>query len=247
MEIKVLTKTFDLLELVREYSPQAVLPGEAAEVLDMPRSTCVRLLKLLTEKGYLEQLSPRKGYTVGPLLYLLGSGDCYRHRLTVHAKTLLEAVSRETGCSMQFFMRWGNCRLVLCGFNGDELLNLELRRIRRYDLNTSISGRMLLSYAPIEEQKDIIASWGEEKGVFQGLSCEEILEKLRSMRDVEICIDSHKSKFAAAIPLKGNRGINMGIGAVWREENDGKREFIFQALRKCASKLSDIITVENFG
>ena len=61
MKIKVLNKTFDLLELVREYSPQPVLPGEAAEVLNMPRSTCVRLLKLLTEKGYLEQLSPRKG------------------------------------------------------------------------------------------------------------------------------------------------------------------------------------------
>ena len=33
MEIKVLTKTFDLLELVREYSPQPVLPGEAASAV----------------------------------------------------------------------------------------------------------------------------------------------------------------------------------------------------------------------
>ena len=247
MEIKVLNKTFDLLELVREWAPHPVLPGEAAAELDMPRSTCVRLLKLLAEKGYLEQLSPRKGYTAGPLLSLLGSEECYRRRLTVHAKTLLEVLSRETSSSMQLFMRWGSCRLILCGFNGDELLNLELRKLRRYDLNTSISGRMLLSHAPLEEQKAIIASWGDDKGVFQGMEQGEILEELHSLKESEFCIDSHKGKFAAAITLKGRNAINMGIGAVWREENDGKRKQIIEALRKCASKLSDIINVENFA
>lgn len=247
MEIKVLNKTFDLLELVRMYSPHPVLPGEAAERLEIPRSTCVRLLKLLTEKGYLEQLSPRKGYTVGPLLYLLGNNDCYRHRLTIHAKTLLETLSREYKCSMQLFMRWGNCRLILCGFNGDDLLNLELKTIRRYDLNTSISGRMLLSFAPVEEQKEIIGSWGENRGVFQDLSTEEILEKLRSLREEKLFCDAHHGKSAAAVPLRGTGTVNMGIAAVWREENNADGPGIIEALQKCASKLSDIITVENFG
>lgn len=247
MEIKVLNKTFELLELVRVRFPEPVLPGEAAEVLGIPRSTCVRLLKLLTGKGYLEQLSPRKGYSVGPVLYLLGSGECYRHRLTVHAKVLLESLSRELNCSMQFFMRWGSCRLILCGFNGDKLLNLEQRKIRRYDLNTSISGRMLLSFAPCEEQQEIIASWGENKGVFEGMTQEEILEKLAAMKNLSLFTDSHKGKFAAAVPLRGKSSITMGIGAVWREENDGSRTQIIEALEKCASKLSDIVTVKNFG
>ena len=68
MEIKVLNKTFDLLELIRERFPEPVLPGEAAAGLGIPRSTCVRLMKLLTGKGYLEQLSPRKGYSPIPII-----------------------------------------------------------------------------------------------------------------------------------------------------------------------------------
>ena len=247
MEIKVLNKAFDLLELIREYSPHPVLPGEAAETLNMPRSTCVRLLKLLTAKGYLEQASPRKGYTAGPLLYLLGSGQSYRQHLTIHAQTLLEDLSREMSCSMQFFMRWGKCRLILCGFNGDALLNLDLSKIRRHDLNTSISRRMLLSKASIEEQKEIIISWGEDKGVFQGSSSEEILQKLQILKGLDICLGSHNGKFAAAVPLSGTRAVNMGIGAVWREENDANRPKILDALKKCAFKLSDIINVENFA
>jgi DNA-binding IclR family transcriptional regulator len=148
---------------------------------------------------------------------------------------------------MQFFMRWGRCRLILCGFNGDELLNLELRQLRRYDLNTSISGRMLLSHAPLAEQKEIIDSWGENRGVFQGMTQDEILERLRILREAELCTDCHKGKFAAALPLQSSEKIYMGIGAVWREENDGNREKIIEALRKCASKLSDIINVTNFA
>lgn len=247
MEIKVLNKTFDLLELIRERFPEPVLPGEAAAGLGIPRSTCVRLMKLLTGKGYLEQLSPRKGYSVGPILYLLGSGECYHQRLTIHAKILLDSLSKEHNCSMQFFMRRGECRLILCGFNGDKLLNLEQRKIRRYDLNTSISGRMLLSFAPQEEQKNIIDSWGENRGVFQGMAIEEILEKLSVMKALPFLTDSHRGKFAAAVPLRGTGEINMGIGAVWREENDGRRAEIIGALENCAAKLSDIIAVENFG
>ena len=64
MEIKVLNKVFDLLEYAAEVSPRPLLPGEAAESCGIPRSTSVRLLKLLAAKGYLEQLSPRKGYTL---------------------------------------------------------------------------------------------------------------------------------------------------------------------------------------
>ena len=247
MEIKVLSKTFDLLELIRERFPETLLPGEAAEILGIPRSTCVRLLKLLTAEGYLEQLSPRKGYSVGPVLYLLGSGECYHQHLTVHAKILLESLSKEHNCSMQFFMRRGECRLILCGFNGDKFLNLEQRKIRRYDLNTSISGRMLLSFAPQEEQKAIIDSWGENRGVFQGMTEEEILEKLSTMKTLPFLIDSHRGKFAAAVPLRGRGETNMGIGAVWREENDFRRQDIVAALENCAAKLSDIIAVENFG
>ena len=106
---------------------------------------------------------------------------------------------------------------------------------------------MLLSFAPCEEQQQIIASWGENKGVFEGLTQEKILEKLAAMKTLSLFTDSHKGKFAAAVPLRGERSITMGIGAVWREENDGSRKQIIEALEKCASKLSDIITVKNFG
>ena len=92
MEIKVLNKVFDLLEYAAEVSPRALLPGEAAERCNIPRSTCVRLLKLLAEKGYLEQISPRKGYTLGPAAALL-NGGCYQ-QLSFHGDRIVIFISR---------------------------------------------------------------------------------------------------------------------------------------------------------
>ena len=51
MEIKVLNKIFDLLEMASAIAPRELTSSEAAEALGIPRSTSVRLLKLLTEKG----------------------------------------------------------------------------------------------------------------------------------------------------------------------------------------------------
>jgi hypothetical protein len=83
--------------------------------------------------------------------------------------------------------------------------------------------------------------------VLNNYSEEEILEKLSTMKTLPFLIDAHRGKFAAAVPLRGRGETNMGIGAVWREENDFRRQDIVAALENCAAKLSDIIAVENFG
>ena len=74
--IKVLQKTFDLLEYVGA-CPHPVLPREAAEALRLPQPTTVRLLRDLAELGYLEQSGPRKGYRLGPVPFRLADGKIY--------------------------------------------------------------------------------------------------------------------------------------------------------------------------
>ena len=244
MEIKVLNKVFDLLEYAAEVSPRPLLPGEAAEKCKIPRSTCVRLLKLLAEKGYLEQLSPRKGYTLGPAAALL-NGGCYQ-QLAFHGERLLRTFAAELKISVQLSLRQGNCRLILCGFNGDPGLNLDLRRIRRYDLQRALSGRVLLSHAPEAEQRRIIGSWGEDRGVFAGVSDEEILGRLRELSRQSLLCCEHKGKYAAVVPLRVQGRVAAAAGAVWRPDRMPRAQEITDRLKNTVELIEGYINVENF-
>lgn len=244
MEIKVLNKIFDLLELASAAAPRELTSSEAADALGIPRSTSVRLLKLLTEKGYLEQLSPRKGYIIGPAAALLCCGPY--QKLSLQGERLLGDFAAEMKVSAQICLRQGNCRLVICGFNGDPGVNLDLRRIRRYDLQLALSGRVLLSHASETEQRQIIASWGKDRGVFAGSSDEKILSRLREISGQKLVCGEHNSKQVAVVPVRIQGRVIAAAGAVWLPGKTVSRQKILDRLVKTAELMEGFINVESF-
>ena len=64
--MKSLDKVFDIMELVTSMGGQSVTPGMAAECLKLNGATCVRFMKYLCKRGYLEQVSRKEGYVAGP-------------------------------------------------------------------------------------------------------------------------------------------------------------------------------------
>lgn len=242
MEIKVLDKIFNLLEYAGKTAPVPLIPKEAAETLGMPKSTCVRLLKLLTEKGYLEQLSARKGYVLGPASTLL-TGSFYE-KLAASSNQILQTFATEAKVSVQLLFLQNDCKINICGFNGDLGLNLDVRRVRHYDLHTSLSGRVLLSHAPESEQKRIIASWKDNRGIFTDKSDEEVLMHLKELALEKISFCEHNFKQVAAIPLKVNGKYVAAIGVVWLPERDHNREEIIERLKKVAVQIEGFMNVE---
>ena len=243
MEIKVLEKIFDLLEYAGQLSPHELLPTEAAEALGMPRSTCVRLLKLLTRRGYLEQRSSRRGYTIGPASVLL-NGGCYQ-QLAFHGSQLLQSFAIDLKVSVQLSLWQGECRLILCGFNGNPSLNLDLRRIRRHDLQRALSGRVLLSHAPEAEQRRIIESWGEDRGVFVGLTDEEILARLQEMSQQKLHVGEYNGRSIAVVPVRVQGRVIAAAGAVWISQQNGSRKVITSRLLKTVELLEGFINMES--
>jgi DNA-binding IclR family transcriptional regulator len=242
MEIKVLDKVFSLLEYAGEKSPAPLNPSEAALALGMPRSTCVRLLKILTQKGYLEQLSSRKGYILGPAATLLA--DNRYHQLASNSNQLLQDFANQFKVSVQLLILQGDCKINICGFNGNLGLNLDVRKIRHYDLHTSLSGRVLLSRASESEQKRIISTWKENRGVFSKNSDEEILLYLKELSSQEISFGEYNGKYIAVVPLKINGKYIAAIGVVWLFNQDNLREQIVERLKQLALSVEGFVNVE---
>jgi DNA-binding IclR family transcriptional regulator len=242
MEIKVLDKVFNLLEYAGEKSPAPIIPTEAALALGMPKSTCVRLLKVLTEKGFLEQLSARKGYILGPAAILLT--DNLYHHLASNSHHLLQDFANELKVSVQLLILQGDCKINICGFNGNPGLNLDVRKIRHYDLHTSLSGRVLLSRACESEQKRVISTWKDNRGIFVNQSDEEILLHLKELSTQEISFGEHNGKHVAVAPLKINGKYIAAIGVVWLFNQENLREKIVERLKKITLTIEGFVNIE---
>ncbi len=157
--IKVLQKTFDALEYVAQQD-RPVLPAELVRVLSLSQPTAVRILKDLTELGYLEQAGPRKGYRTGPIPFRIARGRRYREEFCSFAQPLIEDAARRLGQSVLFSCRHHHWRTILCHANYNPAFYVDTASYRIDDLYCTVSGRVLLAYTPQEELDRIVETVG---------------------------------------------------------------------------------------
>lgn len=70
--MKSLRKSLDILEYITCQNGRGVTPSELSEKCGINITSCVRMVQTLADRGYLEQISRRDGYTGGPALVTFG-------------------------------------------------------------------------------------------------------------------------------------------------------------------------------
>ena len=136
--IKVLDKTFSILETVIIASPRPVRISELVAELQINSATCARILKELTDAGYLIKVSRGEGYSAGPRALALAQQVSYREKLLRAARPILRKCAEQQQASILLAERRGCVRYILLHINRCEKLDIRLK------------------YAPAAEQQKIL-------------------------------------------------------------------------------------------
>ena len=94
--IKVLDKTFGILEEIVKATPHPVGPLALANRLGLNRATCSRILKMLLDSGYILKVSRQAGYVAGPRILTLASMAGYQSELLRRAVPVVDRTAEAT-------------------------------------------------------------------------------------------------------------------------------------------------------
>jgi len=158
--IKVLKKTFDIIEYIGARNGRPVLPGEIVDALNLNQPTTIRILKDLVELGYLDQVSRQAGYCLGPLAYWVTQGKQYMHQLTSMADPIVNDCARDIGNSVLFAVLHDTSRYILAHYNYNPNVIIELDTPLYDDLYETATGRVLLAFCDRKQREKIIRSLG---------------------------------------------------------------------------------------
>lgn len=158
--IKVLGKTFALLELIATRAERPTLPSEAATALCLNQATTVRILKDLLGLGYLTQISRNKGYVLGPMAQSVFARNHYQTNLIQAAAPLVSQCARVVGASVVLAVLQGTRRYVLLHENCNPRMNIDVSALYYEDIFVTATGRVLLAHAPPEVLSAILRQTG---------------------------------------------------------------------------------------
>lgn len=111
--MKSLTKSLKLFEYVAGQNGAPVTPGMASAHLGFDPATCTRILKSLTERGYLEKISRNTGYILGPTIYSLALRNSIYRDLNNAAALPIQKLSVSLGIQVNLSIRHSHGRLMM--------------------------------------------------------------------------------------------------------------------------------------
>ncbi len=217
--------------------------------LGLPRTTVHRLASSLVERRYLN-LTPRRGYSLGPKLLELGSLAGEQIALLRTAAPIMEALAQETGDAVQLCVRDGHAAVTAGCVSGRRRLAPRLRVGERQELSRSAAGLALLLDARAEE---LTAIWAHaRKG-----EAAAMIASLRAATQSGIvldCLADDAEISTMTAPVRGANGnivaaIGLAMAAPYRVEGTsaGARQALLRASAELSGELGWRITNAHDG
>lgn len=88
--IQSVKKAMDILTVLSENSDEPIMLSELAEKTGLNKSTCAHIVDTLCESFYVERVSRKEGYRLGPWAYMLSRYGGYHRTLIKISSSVLK-------------------------------------------------------------------------------------------------------------------------------------------------------------
>ena len=188
--IKVLNKSFAILEEIVLASPTPVQLGVLAEKLNLNKATCSRIIGDLVAAGYIVQVSRMAGYVAGPRAHAFKIHTSYKDDLMREAEPIVKECAEKVGQSILLVELHHLQRYILCHHNYNPRMNIRITKMAYSDTLNTATGLMLISHmatSDIEKVCELESVWNggilEHEGISDLQQLLTLLKKIKKERE----------------------------------------------------------------
>lgn len=240
--IKVLHKAFDFLELLAEEPEQQKTLGDIAPRLKLNASTCANILKTMVSRNYVEQIAPKKGYTLGPMAYHLTRNGPYRKDLILAAESLMTQLVDELKETVLLAILRQGKRFIISQIDGTQTVQVGTHSFFQEKVYQTATGRFLLAFLPEPELDAFVTTYGlPGKDWPEADSLSKLHSALADIRNKGwICHGSDATVTGIAFPIRQREKVVAALGLflpTFRFKGHHKRT-VLKGLQHTAKQIS---------
>jgi DNA-binding IclR family transcriptional regulator len=216
--IKVLSKTFGILEEIALASPHPMALAVMASKLKLNKATCSRILKDLSDAGYVEKVSREAGYTVGPRAFAFSKQFNYNSDLINASEPHIQACASELKASI-ILVELKNLQRYILAHHNYSGVNLEMNELAYSDVLETATGVLLMAHKNIKERKAALEMYGmSHEYFFSGISDKKgfhrILDDIKENNHAYFDKTELNSSIYA-VPVVKNNQVIAALGATF--------------------------------
>jgi DNA-binding IclR family transcriptional regulator len=201
-------KVLQLAEVVARSGSDGLSSTQAALACGLDKTTVSRLLRMLTERGWLTRDAATRRYSSGPVLSELADAT----RASRHGRAVIESMLRglrdSTNESVALYEQVGHSRVCTVAFESPEELRSAVHPGELRALDRGASGRVILAFCPQPLQDEIVRAQ-PDRAAQRALS--DQLAAARADGHLSIDPGDPGGSAAIAVPVFGAQGIHGSL------------------------------------
>lgn len=240
--LRTVEKALDILDLF--YQNETLSPAQAAQMLELNRTTAIRFFSTLENKGLIRRLNGSQ-YALSLKLFSLGQIAYGRNTLASEAHQYLEKITAEINESSHFSVLDGLTHVVFVDkavpHSG---LKMEVGLGARYKAHNTACGKAILAFQPAGYIRQYVARTSFKAATDNSIaSSDALLSQLSVIRENGYSCDDEEAEEGLtcyAVPICGNGGVSVAAISVSGPTTRMRRnkEKIILMLKEAADSLS---------
>lgn len=209
-QIGSVKKAMEILRQISDAEDGVIGLKELAERAGVPKSTCVHILNTLCDGGYVQRMTTRGGYALGPMSYYIARNGKYQKRLVRLCHPVMTWLNRQTQQTVILSVLHDSDKYIVHYVSGERSLAQKGSILLGHIFETATGRAMFANLRP-EQQKCLLARSGmpDVRQWPEASTPEDMQNTLARIR---------QQGFAEASTLIGNM-VDMGIGGVIHDAN----------------------------
>jgi DNA-binding IclR family transcriptional regulator len=242
--VRALERALDLLGAFSVNEPELSFSELSARV-DLPKSTTVRLLSILEERGYLERSPDTERYRIGIRAFEIGSIYIRTLRLETEAHPHLERLAAELNQTANLAVLDQGQIVHIAVVAPNRSIRFYATIGQREAAHCTGLGKALLAYQPAETVEEIARRWGLPRRTGRTITTIEGLHaELAGIRAQGYAIDAEESEpglTCIAAPVRDDRNrvvAALSVSGQSAEYQEPARSDFIVAVTEAAGQIS---------
>ena len=240
--IKSVKKAMDILTVLSANAEETMSLGELAEKTGLNKSTCSHIVDTMCESFYVERVSRKDGYRLGPWAYMLSRYGSYQNSLIRAAAPVLKWLHKQTGATVFISVLCNGRKFIVYHIDDAGILDMSDGSMIQGYLETTATGRLLLAYLDNEGYHYTISRRQADENYSHFEMTPELREELQSIRAsgyAHCSVDVQQSQ-SYAFQVTDEEKTVAAVGLLYLNEKDSPeyRASILHAGHTAASEIS---------
>ena len=245
--IKSVKKAMDILTILSNTGETPITLGELASQTGLNKSTCSHIVDTMCESFYVERISRKDGYRLGPWSYMLSRYGGYRSSLVKIASPVLKWLRNRTGASVFISVVCNGRKYIVYHIDRDNLLPMSDCSIIQGYMESTATGRVLMAYMNSSSFNSALSHrTPEEREQLTSPEFKAMLKGIRTAGYTMVDVVSQNTKSYALPVFDADNKVIAALGILYHNDADTPeyREQLLKAGKTAANEISRRLAFE---